>query len=92
MVIFLLIGIVIKILNNIFSENIFMANLISFISIVIYHILSYIILTIMGYIDYSIILLFRIIVHSIIMTVIYTSISYLIIKGLYNKFGIKHIK
>ena len=90
--IFLGIGFVIYLLNNILSDNIFMINIISIIAIITYHLLSFIILSIAGYANYSFLLLGRIIVHSIIMTVIYTSISYLIIKGLYYKFGIKHIK
>lgn len=44
-----------------------------------------------GYGDYSIILLFNIIIHSIFMTIIYTSISYFIMKFMYNKFDIKYI-
>ena len=90
--IFIIIGIVIKILYNILPGNIFMTNIISYVDIIIYHILSFIILMITGYGDYSIILLFNIIIHSIFMTIIYTSISYFIMKFMYNKFDIKYIK
>lgn len=90
--IFIIIGIVIKILYNILSGNVFMTNIISYVGIIIYHLLSFIILIITGYGDYSIILLFNIIIHSIIMTIIYTSISYFIIKFLYRKFDVKYIK
>ena len=90
--IFIIIGIVTKILYNIFTENVFMTNIISYIGIVIYHVLSFIILLIVGYNDYNIMLLFNIIIHSIFMTIIYTSISYFIIKFIYNKRGIKYIK
>lgn len=90
--IFIIIGIVIKILYNILSDNVFMTNIISYISIIAYHLLSFIILIITGYGDYSIILLFNIIIHSIIMTIIYTSISYFVIKFLYKKLNIKYIK
>lgn len=90
--IFIIIGIIIKLLYNLFPENIFMTNIISYICIIIYHILSFIILVIVGYNDYNIMLLFNIIIHSIFMTIIYTSISYFIIKFMYNKFGIKYIK
>lgn len=90
--IFIIIGIVIKILYNVLPENVFMTNIISYIGIIIYHILSFIILMITGYMDYSIILLFNIIIHSIFMTIIYTSISYFVIKFIYNKFDIKYIK
>lgn len=90
--IFLGIGFVIYLLNNILSDNIFMINIISIIAIITYHLLSFIILSIAGYANYSFLLLGRIIVHSIIMTIIYTSLSYLIIKTLFNRFDIKEIK
>lgn len=90
--IFIIIGIVIKILYNVLPENVFMTNIISYIGIIIYHILSFVILMITGYMNYNIILLFNIIIHSIFMTIIYTSISYFVIKFIYNKFGIKYIK
>ena len=90
--IFLGVGFVIYLLNNILSDNIFMINIISIIAIITYHLLSFIILSIAGYANYSFLLLGRIIVHSIIMTIIYTSLSYLIIKTLFNRFDIKEIK
>ena len=90
--IFLGIGFVIYLLNNILSDNIFMINIISIIAIITYHLLLFIILSIAGYANYSFLLLGRIIVHSIIMTIIYTSLSYLIIKTLFNRFDIKEIK
>ena len=88
----IIIGIIIKLLYNLFPENIFMTNIISYICIIIYHILSFIILVIVGYNDYNIMLLFNIIIHSIFMTIIYTSISYFIIKFLFDKFDLKEIK
>lgn len=90
--IFLGIDFVIYLLNNILSDNIFMINIISIIAIITYHLLSFIILSIAGYANYSFLLLGRIIVHSIIMTIIYTSLSYLAIKTLFNRFDIKEIK
>lgn len=90
--IFLGIGFVIYLFNNILSDNIFMINIISIIAIITYHLLSFIILSIAGYANYSFLLLGRIIVHSIIMTIIYTSLSYLVIKTLFNRFDIKEIK
>ena len=92
MSLYLGIGFVIYLLNNILSDNIFMINIISIIAIITYHLLSFIILSIAGYANYSFLLLGRIIVHSIIMTIIYTSLSYLAIKTLFNRFDIKEIK
>lgn len=90
--IFLVISLLIKTLNNIISDNIIMTNIISLISIATYHILTFIILNIVTSKSYSIILLGKILTHSIIMTIIYTSISYIIIKYLYSRLSIKQIK
>jgi len=92
MFVFLVMGIVIKMLYNYFPSNIFMTNIISIVSIITYHVVSFIILSIIGYADYSIVLLGNIIIHSILMTIIYTSISYLIINFIYNRYNIKMIK
>lgn len=90
--IFLVIGFVIHILNNVLSENVFTANIISIVSIICYHVLSFVILSIVGYADYSFLLLGRIIVHSMLMTIIYTSISYFVIRFLFNRFDLKEVK
>lgn len=92
MVLFFVLGIVIKILNNVFPNNIITTNLISVIVISFYHIISFIILVLFGNIDYEITLLFNIIIRSVIMTIIYTSISYYVMKFIYNRFNVRHIK
>lgn len=91
-VFFLLIALVIKILNTNMSDNIFTINVISIISIILYHLLSFIILNLETSQTYSLILLGNIITHSIIMTIVYTSISYVIIKLIYNKLDMKQVK
>lgn len=91
-VLFLVIGIFVKILNNVFPENVFTTNIISVIVISLYHILSFIILSLVGSISYDFMLLVNIIIHSVIMTIIYTSISYFGMKYIYSKFNIKQIK
>lgn len=91
-VLFLTVAIVIKVLYDIFPENIFMTNLISIIVIVLYHLFSFIILSIFGNINYDIMLLINIITHSLLMTIIYTSISYFVIKFIYGKYNVKQIK
>lgn len=86
---FLLVAIVIRLLYNIFPENIFMTNLISYISIFIYHLLSFIFLNLFSSISYSFMTLVNILFGSIIMTIIYTSISYFIMRFIFNKRVIK---
>mgnify|MGYP003316490958 CR=1 FL=1 len=92
MALFLVIGIVIKTFNNLFPENIITTNLISIISVMVYHIISFIILNLVSNISYDFMLLINIITHSFIMTIIYTTISYFGIKYIFNKFNIKQIK
>ena len=92
LVIFFMVAVVIKILNNIISDNIIMINIISIISVTVYHLLTFIILNIATSSVYSISLFLGIITHSVLMTIVYTSISYLIIKLIYNKIDVKQIK
>ena len=91
-VFFILIAVIIKVLNTIMSDNIFTTNVISIISIIIYHLLSFVILNLETSQTYSLILLGKIITHSILMTIIYTTISYVIIKLIYNKLDMKQVK
>ena len=92
LVLFLIVGIVIKTLYSILSENIFITNIISIIAISTYHITAFIILSILSSINYNLLLLINIIIKSILMTIIYTTISYYSIKFVMNKLGIKQIK
>ncbi|MBQ8192655.1 MAG: hypothetical protein IJZ46_01095 [Bacilli bacterium] len=92
LIIFLIVSFVIKILYDILSENVFMTNLISVVAIILYHLLSFVILSIFGSINYDFMLLINIILHSILMTIIYTSISYFVIKFIYSRLNIKQIK
>lgn len=89
LIIFLLVGMMIRFLYNVFPENVFMTNLISYISICIYHLLSFIILSIFSSISYSFMTLINILLGSIVMTIIYTSISYYVLKFIFNKKVIK---
>lgn len=89
---FIILGMGIKFLYNIFPENIFMTNLISLIIITLYHILSFVILNIFSTISFSFITLFNAILGSIIMTIIYTSISYYVMSFIYDRKKVKLIK
>jgi hypothetical protein len=91
-VIFLIIYLIIKKINIFIPNNIFTINLKSILSITIYHILSYLILLLSNYHNYSIRLLTLILSRSIIVTIIYTTISYLLLKKIYFKIYDKKIK
>lgn len=92
MVIFLCIGFCVKMFNNVFPENIITTNVISFISVCLYHVLSFVILSLVSSVSYDIMLLISIIIHSFIMTILYTSVSYFCMKYIYKKFNIRYIK
>lgn len=92
MIIFLCIGFGVKLLYNIFPDNVFTTNMISVIGICLYHVLSFVILSLISNIDYDIMLLINIVIHSLIMTILYTVISYYCMKFIYSKFNVKYIK
>ena len=89
---FIIIGVIIKLLYNVFPENVFMTNLISILVITAYHVFSFVILNVMSTTNYAFILLINIVLGSILMTIIYTTISYYIIKFIYGRRNIKQIK
>jgi len=91
-VIFFIIFIFLNITDYYLPNNLFTINLISLVSITIYHTMSYLILLLVHYNNYPISLLLLILSRSIIMTIIYTTISYLIIKKIYRKKYNKQIK
>ena len=91
-IIFLLIYVIIKKINLFISNNVLTINIKALISLFVYHILSYLILLLANYHHYSINLLLIILSRSIIMTIIYTTISYLLMKKIYFKFYDKKIK
>lgn len=89
---FLIIYFVLDKINYFMPNNLFTINVKVLLMISIYHIFTYLILMISNYNFYPINLLWNILYHSIITTVIYSSISYLIIKKLYFKIFDKKIK
>ena len=92
MILFLVIGIIIKLFNNIFPSNVITTNVVGIIAISVYHILSFIILSLVSGISYDFILLINIILHSILMTIIYTSITYILVKFTYERLELKEVK
>lgn len=87
-VIFLVIYMIINYLDYLMPNNIFTINLKSILSIITYYILTYIVMLLSNYNIYPLSLLLKIITHSILMTIFYTTISYLILK----KINIKEIR
>ena len=83
-VVFLIIYIILSNLDYVITTNIFTINLKSIICISLYHILTYIILLLANYNNYSLKLLGLILLRSLIMTIIYTTISYLLMNKIYD--------
>ena len=88
-VVFLIIYFILSQLDYIITTNIFTINLKSIICVLLYHLLTYIILLLANYNNYSIKLLGIILLRSLIMTIIYTTISYLIMNKIYDNKLIK---
>lgn len=91
-IIFLIIYLILEKLDYLIPTNLLTINLKALISIFIYHIMTYLILLMVHYNNYNLSLLWIIIIRSIIMTIIYTSISYIIIKKIADKKNLKKIK
>jgi len=88
-IVFLVIYIVLSNLDYLITTNIITINIKSIVCISTYHIITYIILLLSNYNDYSIKLLFLILLRSLIMTIIYTTISYLIMNKIYDDKRVK---
>ena len=88
-VVFFIIYIILSNLDYIITTNIFTINLKSIICVSLYHILTYIILLLANYNNYSIKLLGLILLRSLIMTIIYTTLSYLLMNKIYDNKRIK---
>ncbi len=71
--------------------NLLTMNISNILSIMIYHILSFLLLAISRYDSYSLLLLGKVLSHSLLMTIIYTSILYLLIEWITKKFELKEI-
>lgn len=88
-VVFLIIYIILSNLDYLITTNIFTINLKTIVCISSYHILTYIILLLANYNNYNIKLLGLILIRSLIMTIIYTTISYLLMNKIYDNNRIK---
>ena len=80
------------IIDEVLPNNIFVINIKSYLAVILYYTLTYVIMVLTNYASYPISMLFRIYYSNIIMSVIYTIVSYIVLKGLTNKFNVKEIK
>lgn len=84
-ILFLVVILFSKLIDYKYHDNLLTINIKTILGIIIYHTLTYFIMLITHYNNYDIILLWNIILRSIIMTIIYTSISYIILKKINPK-------
>lgn len=91
-IIFIIIYFLLKLLNLYIPNNLLTINFKTILAITSYHILTYFILLLTNYYHYSFKILLMVIVRNITMTIIYTTISYLIFKKYYFKIYMKKIK
>ena len=91
-VIFIVVYFLLTELDYIIPNNLFTINIKSLSALYTYHILTYIILLLTHYNSYSFSILLNILMKSTIMTIIYTTISYLLIKKIYLRHFDRKIK
>ncbi len=81
-----------KAFHFLFPYNLFTINISNLLSIFSYHIISFLFLSIVKYDGYGISVLFNVLSHSILMTIIYGSIIYMVIRFVFRKFELKEVK
>lgn len=81
-----------KLFHFFFPYNLFTMNISILLSVFVYHIISFLFLTVLQYDNYTIWVLLKVLSHSVIMTVIYSSVLYLIIEFIKKKFDLKEVK
>ena len=72
--------------------NLFTINVSNLLGVFIYHILSFILLSLLGFDNYSWMMLAKVLGCNIIMTVVYTTVSYLGIYFVRERLDLKEVK
>lgn len=81
-----------KMFHFLFPYNLFTINISTLIGVYLYHIISFLFLSLLNYDNYSFNILIKILLNSTIMTIIYTSLTYLIINFFKQHFDLKEVK
>ena len=88
--IFLLMGLLIRGLNKLMTNNIINTLVITIVTIIGYELITYSLLLIIGYINYNVIVVVYKILKSILMNVIYATIVYFITRIISKRFHITY--
>ena len=75
-----------------FPYNLLTINISNLLSVFIYHIFTFLFLFLTRYDSYSFMMLFKVLSHSIIMTIIYSSIVFWVVKFIFDNFHLHEIK
>ena len=81
-----------KIFHFFFPYNLLTINISNLIGIYVYHIITFLFLILLNFDNYNISILLKIIFNSTIMTIIYTTIIYWLIKVIKMRFDLKEVK
>ena len=81
-----------KIFHFLFPYNLLTINISNLLGVETYHIVTFLFLSLIRYDKFSFKILLKVLSHNIIMTLIYTSIMYIIIETIVKKFELKEIK
>lgn len=81
-----------KFFHSFFPYNLLTINISNLLNIFFYHFVTFLILTVLRYDNYTWSILLKVLTHSIIMTIIYSSIVYLIISAINKKLELKEVK
>ena len=79
-------------LNFFLPYNLLTVNLFSVVSMIVYHFITFLFLIIIRYDVFPFVYLFKIIGCNLLMTVIYTSIMYSLIKYIVKKFELRVVR
>lgn len=81
-----------KSFHSLLPYNLLTINISNLLNVFIYHIINFLLLIALRYDNYTWRILLKLTSHSIIMTIIYSSILYLLIEYIYKKFELKEVK
>ena len=84
-IIFVILGVVIKHANKLFSSNFINISLVTAVTIIIYRIITYLILCIINYLSFDIKDLFFSLTSCLLLNMIYSIILYMIIEFIYQR-------
>ncbi len=75
-----------------FPYNLLTINVSNVLAILLYHFVTFLFLSLLRYDSYGFSVLLRVLSHSVVMTIIYSSVIYLLIDFIVKKFNLREVK